>query len=187
MNQKENPFGPLQFLIGTWEGDKGMDTAPNKSRETMDNAFRERIVFEAIGPVRNHEQTLYGVKYHTSVWTLETNAPFHDEMGYYLWCEKSQEIIKSFVIPRGMSVNAGGKSSSEATEFNVTSQKGASVYGLSSSPFLDQEFQTTEYHFKLQKIDENTFSYEQHTMIQMKNSDKTFDHKDINTLSKVSS
>ena len=63
-------LGPLAPLAGTWEGDKGDDTAPSKERGTGTNKFRERITFEPMGPVNNHEQQLYGLRYATTAWPL---------------------------------------------------------------------------------------------------------------------
>ena len=59
-------LGPLAQLAGVWEGEKGDDTAPSDNRGTEQNKFRERIVLEAMGPVNNHEQTLYGLRYSTT-------------------------------------------------------------------------------------------------------------------------
>ena len=44
-------LGPLGALVGTWEGDKGDDTAPSDDRGTEKNRFRERMTFEPIGLV----------------------------------------------------------------------------------------------------------------------------------------
>ena len=46
-------LGPLAGLVGIWEGDQGLDEAPSASRGTLQTSFRERAVFEAIGPVDN--------------------------------------------------------------------------------------------------------------------------------------
>jgi hypothetical protein len=44
------------------------------------NKFRERISFEPIGPVRNHEQVLYGLRYATVARRIEETDPFHEEV-----------------------------------------------------------------------------------------------------------
>jgi len=46
-------LGPLAALAGTWEGEKGDDTAPSDNRSTERNKFRERITFEPISPVNS--------------------------------------------------------------------------------------------------------------------------------------
>ena len=63
-------LGPLTPLVGVWEGAEGEDTAPSNDRGTEIKKFRERITFEPLGPVRNHEQVLYGLRYSTTAWPL---------------------------------------------------------------------------------------------------------------------
>lgn len=185
MNQKENLYGPLKNLIGIWEGNKGIDQAPNTNRTSMENAFRERITFEAVGPVKNHEQVLYGVRYVTNVWTLKENSPFHEEMGYYLWCNLNKEVIKSFVIPRGMSVSAGGKSQLNANSFTLLAEHDDSIYTIASNSFLEREFKTLSYAFNLNFIDQKTIHYEQLTKMLISKTNTVFDHTDSNTLHKI--
>ena len=55
-------LGPLAALAGTWEGDKGIDFSRIKSKETA-TKYRERILFEPLGPVNNGPQKLYGLRY----------------------------------------------------------------------------------------------------------------------------
>jgi hypothetical protein len=69
-------LGPLAVLAGVWEGDKGDDVAPSDDRGTERNQFRERMTFEPFGPVNNHEQQLYGLRYSTVAWRLGEDAPF---------------------------------------------------------------------------------------------------------------
>lgn len=60
-------YGPLARLIGVWEGDKGVDKAPEPEGEER-NLFYETILFEAIGDVTNAEvQTLAVLRYHQIV------------------------------------------------------------------------------------------------------------------------
>jgi len=40
-----NELGPLAGLVGTWEGEKGDDTAPSDDRGTENNKYKERMVF----------------------------------------------------------------------------------------------------------------------------------------------
>ncbi len=64
-------LGPLAPLAGVWEGEKGDDTAPDEDRAGVEtNKFRERITFEPMGPVNNHEQALYGLRYTTTAWRV---------------------------------------------------------------------------------------------------------------------
>jgi len=45
-------FGPLAALAGTWEGDQGVDVSIIQSKK-IETKYRERIVFEPLGPVNN--------------------------------------------------------------------------------------------------------------------------------------
>ncbi len=74
-------LGPLAPLAGIWEGEKGDDVAPSDDRGTETNKYRERITFEPLGPVNNHEQDLYGLRYSTTAWRIGVESPFHEELG----------------------------------------------------------------------------------------------------------
>ena len=86
-------LGPLAALAGVWEGDKGADVAPDDNRGTEHNAYRERLTFEPFGPVNNHEQQLYGLRYATVAWRLSDGAPFHEETGYWLWDAAAKQVL----------------------------------------------------------------------------------------------
>lgn len=126
-------LGPLTFLAGTWVGDKGVDIAPAKegSHETH---FRERLQFDPIGPVVNGLQVLYGLRYSTVAWPLIQEQSFHEEVGYWLWDATSQQVMRCFMVPRGVLVNAGGTSAPDAKEFHMAAEAGNGVYGFSPIP-----------------------------------------------------
>ena len=105
-------LGPLAALVGIWEGDQGLDISPILNGQT-DSKFRERITFEPVGPVVNGPQVLYGLRYATMAWPLHQENPFHEEVGYWLWDSKEQLVMRSFIVPRGVVVNAGGKADPE--------------------------------------------------------------------------
>ncbi len=65
-------LGPLAAMAGTWGGEKGNDTAPSDDRGIEKTDYREQFIFEPLGPVNNHEQTLYGLRYSRAVWRLDT-------------------------------------------------------------------------------------------------------------------
>lgn len=180
-------LGPLAKLAGTWEGSKGDDTAPGDDRGTEKNLFRELFVFTAFGPANNHEQTLYGLNYVRTAWRLNEVDPFHEQIGYWLWDAEAKLVMHSFMIPRGMTVLAGGAASVDSKTLVVTATLGSPTFGICSNPFLDREFKTVKYDSTLKFLDDSTFSYEENTQIQMPRRDKVFNHIDKNTLKKVSS
>lgn len=177
--------GPLAFLIGVWEGEKGDDTSPSDERGVENNRFRERLIFEPIGPVQNHEQVLYGLRYSTTAWKLGENDPFHEELGYWLWDAKEQQVMRCFMVPRGVAVIAGGTVKKEDREYSLKASLGSLTYGICSNLFLDKEFKTVGYALKIKYVDDNKFSYEEDTQIQMKGRKDIFHHIDKNTVQRV--
>lgn len=181
-------YGPLRFLIGNWESKthSGENRAPDPNREVENTNFRQEMSFEPIGDVENHEQLLYALKYSTKAWEEGSDEnPFHQEVGYFIWDKARQEIMKSFIVPRGIAVNAGGVANENSTNFHVKAELGSNTYGLCSNPFLDEEFQTISYEISFDFISENEFSYDENTRIKIKGRDKIFDHTEKNKLTRV--
>ena len=48
--------------------------------------------------------------------------PFHTEVGYWLWDAATGEVLRGFVVPRGITVLAGGTAAADATEFTLQRQ-----------------------------------------------------------------
>ena len=178
-------LGPLAALAGTWEGDKGDDTAPSDDRGTERNLFRERMTFEPMGPVDNHEQKLYGLRYSTVAFRLGEEAAFHEELGYWLWDAKARQVMRCFLVPRGVAVIAGGTVEPDAKTFELFAQVGSHTYGICSNEFLDKEFKTVRYELKITVHDANSFSYDEDTQLKMKGRDEIFHHRDKNTVRRV--
>lgn len=178
-------LGPLAALVGTWEGDKGDDIAPGDDRAPTNSKFRERLSFEPTGQVDNHEQTLYGLRYRTTAWRLGADAPFHEELGYWMWDRANQTVMRCFVIPRGITVLAGGTAKPDARSFDLKSELGSQKFGICSAPFLDENFQTTGYELHVEIPDDETFSYRETTFLQMKGHSNVFRHTDENSLKRV--
>ena len=183
-DEKEN-LGPLGPLIGTWEGDKGDDTAPSDDRGTEKNRFRERMTFEPIGLVENHEQKLYGLKYSTVAWRIGEAEAFHQEVGYWLWDAKARQVMRCFIVPRGVVVLAGGTVKPGAKTFKLSATVGSRTYGICSNLFLDKEFKTVRYELKITVHGENSFSYDEDSQLKMKGRAKIFHHRDKNTVTRV--
>ena len=81
-------YGPIGYLIGNWEsiGCTGENRAPDPNRQVENTKFRQIMTFEEIGDVDNHEQKLFGLRYHTKAWEEGNDKdPFHEEVGYFLW------------------------------------------------------------------------------------------------------
>jgi hypothetical protein len=186
MDAKElKEYGPLGALIGRWQGDKGDDIAPGDDLGKENNKYREEILFEPCGATFNHEQRLMGVHYALHAWRLTETKPFHEESGYLLWDEKEKLIIRSTIIPRGMTVLAGGKAEADAKQFIVSAKLGSPVFGICSNPYLDKEFKTLAFDHTLKVLGPDQISYEQDTQIQIAGQKEIFHHTDKNVLKKV--
>jgi len=188
---EEIEYGPLRFYIGSWEsrGLTGENQAPDIDRKTENTKFRQVMSFEPMGDVNNHEQKLYVLRYLTQAWEegKEDEKPFHEEVGYFIWDKANRQVMKSFNVPRGISVLAGGDADQDATSFNLKATVGSSTYGICSNKFLDTEFQTVSYTTTFELLDEDSFSYDENSVLKMKGREKLFDHTEKNTLYRIQS
>lgn len=179
-------LGPLARFPGIWEGDKGKDESPDDDRVTIEhNDFRERVVLEPIGLVENHEQSLYGLRYSKIAWRLGAEDSFHEEVGYWLWDAEAKQVLLTFIVPRGVTVLAGGMVEPDAKTLKLSAKVGSDIFGICSGPFLDQEFKTVRYDIELSLNDDGSFSYAQNTQLHIKGQSEIFAHTDENTLRKV--
>jgi len=77
-------LGPLQPLVGTWEGEGGVDFSfHHEDGESADTIYREHITFNPFGPVDNGSQHLFGLDYRMAAWRDDEEDPFHTEVGYW--------------------------------------------------------------------------------------------------------
>ena len=82
------------------------------------------------------------------------------------------------MVPRGVTVIAGGTVEPEAREFHLAAEVGSETYGICSNRFLDREFKTVRYELKVTIHDANSFSYEEDTQLQIKGQSELFHHID---------
>lgn len=173
-------YGPLQKLIGTWSGDKGMDVAPEPDGEEH-NPYYETITFSECNNVTNaEEQKLVFLHYRQIVRRKTTDKVFHDESGYWIWEEESNSIFHSFSIPRGICVLAEGScvSTPDETVFDVKSGHD-DKWPITQTPFMSTKAKTTGFQRRLQIIGDQ-LKYTQ--VMNLEIYGKTFDHTDKNEL-----
>ncbi|WP_127714159.1 heme-binding beta-barrel domain-containing protein [Halobacteriovorax sp. HLS] len=188
MSNEKKSLGPLSYLVGLWSSGEdftGENTAPSPDRDTENTKFKQVYRFEQIDDVENHEQVLGVLRYSTMAWEEGDDDPFHEEVGYFIWDNENKQVMKSFVVPRGVSVLAGGTVSSDANSFEVHAKLGSETYGICSNIFLNEEFKTVAYDLKITKNNENSFSYDEDTQILMKGRDSIFHHTEKNTLTRM--
>jgi len=178
-------LGPLAALAGVWEGNQGIDISPGKDG-AVETAYRERLVFEPMGPVNNGVQELYGLRYSTTAWPLECDDPFHEELGYWMWDAYAKQVMRCFMVPRVVTVNAIGGAEADDKAFSLSANAGSEIAGILSNPFLDKAFKTVRYELDIEIHKDGSFSYFEDTQLQIPGLDELFHHTDKNRLTKVS-
>jgi hypothetical protein len=181
-----NEWGPLWALVGEWEGGAGCDTAYSHSRdEIVSTPYREKATFTPFGPVINGLQRLYGLDYRTSMWRSDEALPFHAEVGYWMWDASSGEVLRAFVVPRGVTVLAGGTASGDAGEFSLAADLGGRDYTIGENRYLATQASSLSYRATITIDPTGTWSYRETTMLKMSGRAEPFAHADENTLRKV--
>ena len=137
-------LGPLAALAGVWESNLGVDTSRIHGKKTI-TKYREKITFEPMGPVNNGPQALYGLRYSTVCWRLDEEEPFHEELGYWLWDKDRNQVLRSFVVPRGVVINAGGFAEADSKSFHLEAEVCSQTYGVLSNRYLDDSYKTKRY------------------------------------------
>ena len=175
-------WGPLGPLAGEWTGEGGLDTAFSHSRnEVLGTPYTEKLTLKPFGPVVNGSQTLYGLDYKTAMWRGDEENPFHTEVGYWLWDAAAGEIVRGFVVPRGIVVLAGGNASADAKSFTLTAEAGHPRFAIGENSYLSSHASTVGYSVTV-TIGEGTWSYEEESTLKMTEFDQPFAHTDHNTL-----
>lgn len=177
-------LGPLTGMAGIWEGIRGMDVKP-KAEGPKKQAYVERIELQPIDPQTNGPQLFYGLRYHTHITKPDQVKMYHDQVGYWLWEPANGNVIHTLTIPRGMITMAAGKASASDKQFELRANEDDRHAGISSNPFLDYAFRTVEFRIQISINDDGTWSYEQDTVMKIKDQEALFHHVDNNTLHKI--
>ncbi len=180
-------WGPLEGLIGEWASDQGgLDSAYSHSRgEVLGTPYLEKLTMKPFGPVDNGEQHLYGLDYKSAMWRGDEENPFHTEVGYWLWDGATGEVMRGFVVPRGITVLAGGTATAGATEFSLMARPGHPTYSIGENQYLAKHASTLSYDVTITVNDDGSWSYDETTMLKMDELPEPFAHTDRNTLRRV--
>jgi hypothetical protein len=179
-------WGPLGALVGEWEGEGGLDTAYSHSRhEVVGTPYLEKLAFKPFGPVDNGDQHLFGLDYKSAMWRNDEANPFHTEVGYWLWDGATGEVLRGFVVPRGITVLAGGTAAADATSFTLQAAVDEAQYTIGENRYLAENASTLSYIVSVTANPDGTVSYEETTMLRMREFDEPFAHTDRNTLHRV--
>jgi hypothetical protein len=187
MNHPDIDYGPIQQFVGTWTGDQGTDIAPEPDGEE-NNPYYETITCEDIGDLGNaEEQTLVAIHYRQIVKRKSNDKAFHDQTGYWIWDAEKQTVMHSFVIPRAVSVVAGGKYSGNTDEdgrvvLELTAKLGDPEWGIVQSPFMTKKASSMEFRQTV-VVGNGVMTYQQTTIIDIYG--KVFEHTDTNKLARL--
>ncbi len=153
-------LGPLAGLAGTWEGDQGLDVSDHHGEgEIGETPYRERVELKPFGPVANGKQELFGLDYRMAAWRGDETDPFHTEIGYWLWDADAGHVVRCFMVPRGVTVLAGGKASATDSTFSLEANVGDEIHGILSNPYLAAKARTTKYTCKV-SVEGGAFTYD---------------------------
>lgn len=177
-------LGPLAPMAGIWQGQRGLDINPKEDGPEKD-PYIEHYELQPIDGQTNGPQLYYGLRYHTHIVQPDEVETFHDQVGYWLWEPATQTVILTLSIPRGQSVLAMGKAAPDAKSFTLTAERGSTVNGIVSNPFLEKNFITDKYEITVNINDDGTWSYDQITTLIVPNYPEPFKHHDRNRLTKV--
>ena len=180
----KNDLGPLSLLVGptgeqTWKGNKGVDLAPD-SEGIETNLYEDQITFTELGEVENaEEQVLMAVRYHQQVFRIKDNKLIHDQTGYWLWEQDTENVIHTFSIPRGLSVVAIGLYTQNKNTVQLKVEALLENQSISQIPFLSQKA-TTHSFGQVLDIDSDMLKYEQ--LMQIEIYGRMIEHKDKSVL-----
>ena len=161
-------WGPLAGLIGTWEGDEGEDLAFSHARgDLVTTPYRESVTSTPLGPVHNGRQSLMGLDFRSAMWRGDDELPFHTEVGYWLWDSASGEVLRGFVLPRGVTVLAGAAVvAADVPGFAVSATLGDQRYGISQGAYLGERASVACYRSTL-TLAEGSWAYDTTTTLDM--------------------
>ncbi len=185
----ENPvvdYGPLALLIGDWEGDKGLDVAPEPAGRE-ENPYSETLSFTAIGNAVNAgTQKLAVLRYQQIVRRKADGEIFHDETGYWMWDADNATLMHSLAIPRAVCVLAGGSwptadNSADRVVLSVAAKLDDPDWGIIQSPFMRDHARTLEFRHEI-VVEKDQLTYRETTLLDIYG--KTFEHTDGNELTR---
>ena len=177
-------LGPLRPMAGVWEGTKGFDVNPYIG-EPRRQDYIERIELQPVDPQSNGPQLLYGLRYHAHIVKPGEVETYHDQVGYWLWEPATGTVLHTLGIPRAQTALAIGQAAPDATTFELVAERGSTVNGICSGPFLEDAFRTDSFRITVTINADDTWSYFEDTVLQVRGRPEPFHHTDRNHLKRV--
>ena len=133
-----NEWGPLEALIGEWEGGEGgLDSSFSHARGgVVGHAVPGEGLVQAVRTGRQRQPAPLRGRLQDGHVAGEEENPFHTEVGYWLWDGATGEIVRAFAVPRGIAVLAGGTASPDATSFSLRAAVGDARYAIGENTYL---------------------------------------------------
>ena len=184
MSENYEIYGPLAPLIGEWQRDKGLDSAPEPEGEEK-APYYETPLFEPVGNVSNAEKGCsYALRYHQVAYRKSNDKAFHNQTGCWMWSATTGTIMQSLIIPRGVCVLAGGHyegayTAGEPLELFVLARVGDPDWGVSQSPFMRDNASTKAFEHSIRVVGDK-LRYRESTLLDIYG--RAFDHTDGNML-----
>ncbi len=174
-------LGPLAPLAGTWYGADGVDTHP-VAEGTESEPFVETQTYELLDPQNSGPQLLYGLRYHVAITKPGELNAFHDQVGYLLWEPETETVFMTLAIPRAQVAMAVGKAKPGDKQIHLRAERGSTMNGIASNPFLEKNFRTESWDITFTFNEDGSISYEEDTVLVIPGVEKKFHHTDKNTL-----
>ena len=179
-------WGPLGALAGEWEAEGGLDAAFSHSRgEVLATPYTEKLTLKPFGPVDNGASTSTASTTSRPCGAASEENPFHTEVGYWLWDAATGEVMRGFVVPRGITVLAGGTAAPDATSFTLSAKAGDPQYSIGENKYLAAHASTLSYDVTITIHDADSWSYDETTMLRMDEFPEPFAHTDHNRLRRI--
>jgi hypothetical protein len=177
-------LGPLTGLAGIWHGATGADAHP-VVEGTESNIYVEHYELQPIDPQTNGPQYFYGLRYHAHIVKPGEVETFHDQVGYWLWNPVEETVTQTIAIPRAQVALASGHAAADATSFTLEAERGSTVYGICSNPFLEHAYTTVSFTVTVTVNADGTWGYDEDTILHVLDRDEPFHHTDHHVLRKV--
>jgi hypothetical protein len=177
-------LGPLTGMAGVWQGTRTLDINP-KAAGPKRQQFIEHIELQPVDPQANGPQLFYGLRYHTHIVKPGEIETYHDQVGYWLWEPATGNLIQTLTIPRGQTVMAFGRALKDATSFELVATAGEATNGICSNPFLEYAFKTVEYRIRVTIGANDSWAYDEDTILLVRGQSEPFNHRDRSVLTKI--
>ena len=177
-------LGPIAPLAGSWHGEDGIDTHPQKTGPESE-PYVEDWDFEVIDPQSNGPQQLFGMRYHLHITKPGELTAFHDQCGYILYEPDTGKVFMTLSIPRAQAAMAVGTAKPGDRSVTLHAERGSMENGIVSNPFLEENFRTTAFDITFKFNEDGTITYEETTFLEIPGVEGVFKHTDVNTMHMV--